>query len=272
MKDQEQIAEATKCIQKNLDFQEVELGLVLGSGLKDFAKSLVNPKSLGFDEIPHFIAPKVQGHGNRLLVGMVEGKKVALLEGRVHYYEGHSMKEVTFPIRVLANLGIKTLILTNAAGGIEGEAGQLMVITDHLDLFCPNPLIGPNFEEFGERFPDLSRVYDIKLRDLALETGKQLGVKISQGVYAYLTGPSYETPIDIQVLARLGVSAVGMSTVPEAIVGVHSGMNILGISCITNLAAGISDKPLSHQEVVETTGRVAEDFSRLLRGIIRGIS
>lgn len=181
------------------------------------------------------------------------------------------MKEVTFPIRVLSSLGINKLILTNAAGGLTGKAGQLMLIEDHLDLFCSNPLMGENLENFGDRFPDMTEVYNREFIDIAVNVGDKAGIPLTKGTYCYLTGPSYETPFDIKVLKALGVNAVGMSTVPEAIVGKHSKMKILGISCITNLAAGISDKPLSHEEVVETTTKVSDDFISLLKGIIKEI-
>lgn len=269
MEQMKRIKEATQYLKERIDWSGVELAVVLGSGLSDFADSLKDPQRVPFAEVPHFRTSEVVGHGNELLVGGLGEKRIAVLKGRVHFYEGNRMDEVTLPIRVLGSLGIKTVILTNAAGGIRGERGQLMLITDHLDLFCPNPLIGDNLSDFGVRFPDLSEVYTKRLRSGAIRIGKDLGITLTEGVYAYLTGPSYETPFDIQVLGQLGVSAVGMSTVPEAIVAAHSGMEVLGISCITNLAAGISKSPLTHQEVMETTKQVAADFQRLLTVIIQ---
>ncbi len=265
------ILETKDWLLSKYDFIGIDLALVLGSGLGAFADVIENKVEINFDEIPNFKVGKVIGHNNKMILGEVSGKKIVVMQGRVHYYEGNSMKEVTFPIRVLRSLGVEKLILTNAAGGLTGEAGQLMLIEDHLDLFCPNPLIGENLEDFGDRFPDMTAVYNREFINKAIEVGSQAGIVLTKGTYCYLTGPSYETPFDIRVLKGLGVNAVGMSTVPEAIVAKHSKMKTLGISCITNLAAGISDKPLSHTEVVETTTKVSKDFIRLLEGIIKEI-
>lgn len=265
------IIETRDWLASKYNFGEINLALVLGSGLGSFGELIENKVEINFNEIPNFKVGKVVGHNNKMIIGEVAGKRIVVMQGRVHYYEGNTMKEVTFPIRVLSFLGIKKLILTNAAGGLTGKAGQLMLIEDHLDLFCPNPLMGENLEEFGERFPDMTEIYNREFISKAVKAGDQTGVELTKGTYCYLTGPSYETPFDIKVLKGLGVNAVGMSTVPEAIVAKQSKMKILGISCITNLAAGISDRPLSHAEVVETTSRVSDDFIRLLKGIIKEI-
>lgn len=267
----EQIETAAAWLRERLDLEGTDLALVLGSGLSAFGDRLEDVRSVGFSEIPGFRTSTVQGHANRLLTGCIGGRKLLVMQGRIHHYEGNSMAEVTFPVRVLARLGIRTLILTNAAGGLTGEPGQLMLIRDHLDLFCPNPLLGENLEELGPRFPDLSAVYPAAYRERARRAAGEAGIAVTEGVYCYLTGPSYETPFDIQVLKALGVNAVGMSTVPEAIVAAHMGIGCLGLSCITNLAAGIGTEPLSHEEVMETTARVSGEFIRLLEGIVKEI-
>ena len=267
----DKIIETKYWLHDNYDLANIQTALVLGSGLGAFAELIEDRVEINFGDIPNFKTSQVIGHNNKVILGRVDGKKIIVMQGRIHHYEGNAMSDVTFPIRVLSMLNIDKLILTNAAGGLTGEAGQLMLIEDHLDLFCPNPLIGENLNEFGDRFPDMSEVYDKELINIALLVGDKLGLNLTKGNYCYLTGPSYETPFDIRVLKGLGVNAVGMSTVPEAIVAKHSNMKVLGISCITNLAAGISDKPLSHAEVVETTTRVSEDFISLLKGIIKEI-
>lgn len=265
------ILETRNWLLDKYNLKDMDLALILGSGLGAFADSIDNKVEIDFKDIPNFKVGKVIGHNNKMIIGEIEGKKILVLQGRVHHYEGNTMREVTFPIRILSSLDIDKLIITNAAGGLTGEAGQLMLIEDHLDLFCPNPLIGENFEEFGPRFPDMTEVYNKNYIDIAVKVGEEIGISLTRGTYCYLTGPSYETPFDIKVLKNLGVNAVGMSTVPEAIVAKHCGIKVLGISCITNLAAGISGKPLSHKEVVETTARVSNDFLRLLKGIIKEI-
>lgn len=267
----ENILETRDWLLNKYNLKDIDLALILGSGLGVFADSIDSKVEIDFNEIPNFKVGKVIGHNNKMIIGEIDGKRILVLQGRVHYYEGNTMREVTFPIRILSSLGIYKLIITNAAGGLTGEAGQLMLIEDHLDLFCPNPLIGENLEEFGPRFPDMTVVYNKDFIDKAIKVGLEAGISLTKGTYCYLTGPSYETPFDIKVLKNLGVKAVGMSTVPETLVARHCGMDILGISCITNLAAGINDRPLSHKEVVETTSRVSEDFIRLIKGIIKEI-
>lgn len=249
---------------------EARIALVLGSGLGGFAEEFEDSISLPYREIPGFVSSTAQGHAGSLVIGKVEGIPVLAMQGRVHYYEGYSLEEVTFPIRTFKLLGIDTLILTNAAGGVDVELNQgaLMVISDHLNLMGVNPLRGPNDERFGPRFPDMSEVYSRELQELAIEEARSLGVTLRRGIYAGLAGPSYETPAEIHMLRAFGADAVGMSTVPEAIVARHMGMKVLGISCITNMAAGISETPINHDEVMETGQRVRETFTQLLRRVI----
>jgi len=225
---------------------------------------------LPYQEIPGFVTSTAQGHAGRLVSGKVEGVPVLAMQGRVHYYEGYSLEEVTFPIRTFGLLGIKTLILTNAAGGIDVQLNQgaLMVISDHLNLMSVNPLRGPNDDRFGPRFPDMSAVWSRELQELATEEARSLGITTRRGIYAALAGPSYETPAEIHMLRAFGADAVGMSTVPEAIVARHMGLRVLGLSCITNMAAGISEAPINHEEVMETGQRVKETFTQLLRRVI----
>jgi purine-nucleoside phosphorylase len=249
---------------------EPRIALVLGSGLGGLADEFQEAVAIPYDEIPGFVSSTAQGHAGRLVSGKLENVPVVAMQGRVHYYEGYSLEQVTFPVRTFQLLGIKTLILTNAAGGINIELNQgaLMVISDHLNLMGVNPLIGPNDESFGPRFPDLTEVYSRELQELVVEEAKAMGVEVRRGVYAALSGPSYETPAEIHMLRNFGADAVGMSTVPEAIVARHMGMEVVGISCITNMAAGISDQPINHDEVMETGNRVRETFAGLLKRVI----
>jgi purine-nucleoside phosphorylase len=246
------------------------LGLVLGSGLGDFTASLGDAVSIEYADIPHWPASAVIGHAGKLVVGTIAGKRVAALSGRAHFYEGHAMPVVTFATRVIGLLGIRTLVLTNAAGGINlnFKPGTLMVIDDHINLMGTNPLVGANEERFGPRFPDMTEAYSKRLRAIADQAAAARGVAIAHGVYAALHGPSYETPAEIRYLRTIGADAVGMSTVPETLVGRHMGMEVLGISCITNPAAGVLPKPLVHDEVMEVARRVRGEFSKLLEGII----
>jgi purine-nucleoside phosphorylase len=250
--------------------EQVRVAVVLGSGLGGFADEFADAVRIPYTEIPGFPVSTVEGHAGSLVIGKVGRTPVAAMQGRVHFYEGYSLEEVTFPIRTFKLLGIKTVLLTNAAGGIDVELSQgaLMVISDHLNLMGPNPLRGPNDERFGPRFPDLTEVYSRQLQETAVEEARALGIEIRRGIYAALSGPSYETPAEIHMLRSFGADAIGMSTVPEAIVARHCGMDVLGISCITNMAAGISDEPINHNEVMETANRVRATFAQLLRGII----
>ena len=247
-----------------------DVAIVLGSGLGAFTSALGDAVRCAYGDIPHWPAAAVVGHAGELVVGTIAGKRVAALSGRAHYYEGHDLRTVTFPTRVLGRLGVPTLILTNAAGGInEGFApGTLMLIEDHLNLMGSNPLLGPNDDRLGPRFPDMTEVYSPRLRRIAREASEIAGVPLARGVYAALHGPSYETPAEIRYLRTIGADAVGMSTVPEAIVARHMGIEVLGISCISNLAAGVSPRPLVHDEIMEVTERVRAEFCRLLEAII----
>jgi purine-nucleoside phosphorylase len=263
------IQETMAAIQARRPSQPV-LGLILGSGLGAYADTLENPTVIPFEELPNFPRSTVPGHSGNLVLGEAEGVPAAALQGRVHFYEGYPMSEVTFPMRVLGCLGIKQLIVTNAAGGINASfiPGDLMLISDHINLMGTNPLIGRNMDELGARFPDMSEAYDGAMRQVAVQVARERGIALREGVYVGLTGPSYETPAEIRMFRSLGADAVGMSTVPEVIVANHMGIGVLGISCITNMAAGILPRKLTHQEVMDTTGRVRGCFISLLRGII----
>ena len=269
----ERAEHATRIIRARTNV-EPRIAVVLGSGLGGFADDFDEAVGIPYEEIPGFMRSTAQGHAGRLVVGKVDSVPVVAMQGRVHYYEGYSLEEVTFPIRTFNLLGIKTLILTNAAGGInvELQQGTLMVISDHLNLIGDNPLRGPNDERFGPRFPDMSAVYSPELQELVVEEAKAAGVEVRRGIYGALSGPSYETPAEIVLLRNLGADAVGMSTVPEAIVARHMGLEVLGISCITNVAAGLSDQPIDHEEVMATGDRVRGMFTELLRRVIAGIS
>jgi len=250
--------------------EEARVALVLGSGLGAFADDLTDAVALDYAEIPGFARSTVEGHAGRLVCGKVEGVPLVAMQGRFHYYEGYEWEDVTFPVRVLGVLGVKALVLTNAAGGLNNSLrpGALMLICDHLNLMGANPLRGPNDARFGPRFPDLSDVYDREFQEIAIHEAHALGLELRRGIYAALSGPSYETPAEIRMLRALGADAVGMSTVPEAIVARHMGIKVLGLSCITNMAAGVSDQPIDHAEVMETGARVREIFTELLRRVI----
>lgn len=250
-----------------------EVAIVLGSGLGDFAGRLTDATTVAYSELPHWPAAAVVGHAGRLVVGTLRGKQVAVLSGRAHYYEGHDLRTVTFPTRVMGMIGVRTLILTNAAGGVNVSfgPGTLMVMDDHVNLMGSNPLAGPNDERFGVRFPDMTEVYSKRLRDIVDTASRVTGVGVAHGVYAALHGPSYETPAEIRYLRTIGADAVGMSTVPEAIVARHMGMDVLGISCITNPAAGVLPAPLNHEEVMDVAKRVRGAFAELLEAVIERI-
>ncbi len=251
------------------------VGLVLGSGLGAFAERLSDRTAIAYGKIPHFPASTgVVGHAGELVLGRVGTVAVAVLSGRVHFYEGHSMADVVFPARVLARLGVKAVILTNAAGGVRltFKPGDLMVISDHINLFGHHPLIGANIDDLGPRFPDMSFIYDPALRRAIRAAGRAEKVPLREGVYLGNSGPSYETPAEIRAFRRMGADAVGMSTVPEAIALRHAGVRVAGISTITNMAAGILKQPLEHAEVLETTRRVGERFVRLLTAAIPKIA
>ncbi len=251
-----------------------KIALVLGSGLGAFADELTNATRIPYEKIPGFPSSTAIGHAGRLVIGNANGIAVAAMQGRVHFYEGYSSQEVTFPMRVFGRLGIRAAILTNAAGGINlaFNQGALVVIRDHINLQGTNPLIGPNDERFGPRFPDMTEAYAKPYREVTLAEAKRLGIEVHEGVYAALSGPSYETPAEIRYLRTTGADLVGMSTVPEVIVARHMGIRVLGISCVTNMAAGILDRPLVHSEVLATTDRVKGQFIALLRSVIPRIA
>ena len=269
----ERAEHATRVIRSRISI-EPRIAIVLGSGLGGFADDFEEPVGIPYEEIPGFMRSTAQGHAGRLVVGKVDSVPVLAMQGRVHFYEGYSLEEVTFPVRTFGLLGVKTLVLTNAAGGINVQLtqGALMVISDHLNLMGVNPLRGPNDERFGPRFPDMSAVYSPELQELVVEEAKAINVEVRRGIYGALTGPSYETPAEIHLLRNLGADAVGMSTVPEAIVARHMGIEVLGISCITNMAAGISDEPINHEEVMATGDRVRGTFTELLGRVIGAIN
>ena len=251
-----------------------KIALVLGSGLGAFAEEFSAAAKIPYAKIPHFPQSTAIGHAGQLVIGKVGQVAVAGMQGRVHLYEGYSVKEVTFPVRVFARMGVKAVILTNAAGGIKREfaQGSLVVIRDHINLQGVNPLSGPNEERFGERFPDMSAAYERRFREMTVGEGNRLGIGMYEGVYAALSGPSYETPAEIRYLRTIGADLVGMSTVPEVIAARHSGLRVLGISCVTNAAAGILDKALDHREVLETAERVKGQFIALLKAVIPRIA
>jgi purine-nucleoside phosphorylase len=270
------VSEYYSAVRQAADFLTPRIGgapdvaIVLGSGLGDFASALVDATAIPYAGIPHWPASAVIGHAGTLVVGTLAGRRVAALSGRAHYYEGHSLQVATFATRVMGLLGVKTLLLTNAAGGINlsFKPGTLMVIDDHINLMGSSPLFGPNDERFGPRFPDMTEAYSKRLRGIADEAARARGVAVAHGVYVAMHGPSYETPAEIRFLRNIGADAVGMSTVPETIVGRHMGIEILGISCITNPAAGVLPQPLVHAEVMEVAHRVRLEFSSLLEAIV----
>ena len=251
-----------------------KIGLILGSGLGVLADEIENPVKIPYNEIPDFPISTVEGHAGQLVFGLLSGVEVVAMQGRFHFYEGYSMDKVTFPVRVMKELGVEMLIVTNAAGGVNESfsAGDLMIITDHINNMGTNPLIGPNDSKLGVRFPDMSEAYSKELRAAAKEIASRLNIKVQEGVYLGNPGPVYETPAEIRMARVLGGDAVGMSTVPEVIVARHSGMKVLGISCISNMAAGILDQPLTHDEVIETTERVKADFLRYLKEIVKSMA
>jgi len=248
-----------------------QVGLILGSGLGVLAEEINDPVYIPYDAIPNFPISTVEGHAGRLVVGYLSGIPVLTMQGRFHYYEGYSMDKITFPVRVMQGLGISNLLVTNAAGGINlnYKPGTIMLIKDHINLMGTNPLIGSNLEEFGPRFPDMTHAYEPELIALAEKIAQNLNIAVEKGVYAAVTGPSYETPSEIKFLRTIGADAVGMSTVPEVIIANHGGMKVLGISCITNMAAGVTGQKLSHNEVIETAEKTRENLRELILEIIK---
>ena len=283
----EKAQEAAEFIRSKYD-KEIKVALVLGSGLGAFGDDLENAVKIPYEEIPHFQKSTVEGHAGQLVLGEVAGVPVAVQQGRFHFYEGHEMEKVIFPVRTFGVMGVKSLILTNAAGSVDTDykQGTLMLIRDHINLMGVNPLRGANDERFGSRFPDMTEVYSLDYQNIALDAAEEMAQEkasetetrtgkkqtpekiLRRGVYCGLSGPSYETPAEIRMIRLLGADAVGMSTVPEAIAARHQEIKVLGISCITNLAAGITDERINHEEVMETGAKVAETFKELLKRII----
>ena len=248
-----------------------ELGIILGSGLGSFADLIEEKIAIPYQEIPHFPISTVEGHAGQWVFGKVDGRPIVVMQGRFHYYEGYEMHEVTFPIRVMQGLGVKGLLVTNAAGGINPEfrPGDLILIKDHINMMGDNPLRGANLSSFGPRFPDLSEGYDQEWRQKGLAIMPNYGIRPQEGVYAAMSGPNYETPAEIRFLRTIGADMVGMSTVPEVLVANHGGMRVLGISCVTNMAAGILPQKLNHAEVMETADRVTKQFVSFVRGLVQ---
>ena len=266
----EKLLKCKEAVRKVTDF-EPDVALVLGSGLGGFAENIKIETEISYSDIPGFPVSTVPGHAGKFIFGYLGDKKIVCMKGRIHFYEGYDISDVVLPARLMKMLGAKILFLTNAAGGL-GEgfgAGDLMLITDHISVFAPNPLIGPNLDELGPRFPDMSNVYKKDLQDVIRAVAKENGIDLKEGVYCQCTGPSFESPAEIKMLAKLGVSAVGMSTVNEAIAANHMGMRICGVSCISNLAAGISGEPLSHEEVQEAADKAAPLFTKLVSESIK---
>lgn len=266
------IEETLDYINEYTDNFEPEIGIVLGSGLGDLADKYCDI-AIPYSNIPHFAKSTVQGHKGQLVFADINGKKVVMMQGRNHFYEGHSMSDVTYPIKVMKKLGVKTLILTNAAGAVNKSfrPADLMVITDHINFMGTNPLIGRNDENFGVRFPDMSEVYSKNLIKIVDAAGRLLKLDLKHGVYMATTGPSYETPAEIKMARFMGADAIGMSTVPEAIVANYCGIEVIGISCISNYATGVSTKKLSHEEVIETTDKVKAKFKELVLLLLKNI-
>lgn len=262
---QQQIRAAAAYILSRISYRPT-IGMVLGSGLGDFADTLEDAVRIPYAEIPDFPVPTAPGHVGALVFGKKQGREVVVLQGRIHFYEGLSQKEITLPVRVLATIGVKQLVLTNAAGGVNlaFKPGTLMLISDHINYSGANPLIGPNLDDFGPRFPDVTDLYTAALRRRIKEAAAEAGLPLEEGVYMMFSGPNYETPAEVRMAKIVGADAVGMSTVPEALVAGHCGMEIAGISCITNIAAGLSDQKLDHSEVLEIADRVHDTFQNLL--------
>ncbi|MGN0602202.1 MAG: purine-nucleoside phosphorylase [Oscillospiraceae bacterium] len=270
----DKLEQCYNCIKKKIDFKP-EIALVLGSGLGDYAESAVEIHStINYEDIKGFPRSTVEGHKGRFVFGYVNGVPVVVMQGRVHYYEGYPMTDVVLPARLMAMMGAKVLFLTNASGGVNADftAGDFMLITDHISSFVPNPLIGSNLDKLGTRFPDMSEIYNKKLCDIIRNSAKELDIKLQEGVYLQLTGPSFESPAEIRMCRTLGADAVGMSTAVEAITANHAGMKVCGISCISNLACGMTDNPLTHAEVQEMADKAAPKFKALITESIENIS
>jgi purine-nucleoside phosphorylase len=256
---------------RNAGVKDIDYGIILGSGLGDFADRLKDSIIIPYGTIPHFPISTIEGHKGNLIYGELHGKRILAMQGRFHYYEGYTMEQIVFPIRVIGRLGAKRIILTNASGGVNStfKPGDLMLITDHINFMGYNPLMGKNLSELGPRFPDVSNIYSRDLIDGVLNIGQRLGIDLKKGVYMAFTGPSYETPAEIRMAAIVGADCVGMSTAPEALAAAHIGIKVLGISCITNYAAGLTKEPLSHHEVMETANKTKDKFITLIEEILK---
>ena len=272
LNEREIIEKSIDIIRRKTDFVP-EIGLILGSGLGDYAEQIENPVVIPYGEIPDFPVSTVAGHAGQFVLGTCKGKNVIAMQGRVHYYEGYSQRMITLPVRIMKRLGVQYMVLTNAAGGVNQnfDPGTLMMIRDHINYSGGNPLMGANWEEDGPRFPDMTRVYAAELRTRLRSAAAKKGIKLEEGVYMMFSGPCYETPAEVRLAGILGADAVGMSTVPEAIVCAHCGIPVIGISCITNFGAGILEQPLNHKEVVETAARVKKTFVELLDTILEEV-
>lgn len=268
----EKIKESIEAINKKTDYIP-KIGLILGSGLGSLADKIEDPIKIKYEDIPNFPKSTVEGHAGQLVIGKLAGKIVVAMQGRFHFYEGYPLRDVTFPVRVMIGLGVESLIVTNAAGAVntDFQPGDLMIISDHINHTGENPLMGENLDELGPRFVDMSNAYDKEYIEIAKKSAKKQALDIKTGVYTWFTGPTYETAAEVRMARILGGDAVGMSTVPETIVANHQGVKVLGISCITNMATGILDQPLNHDEVVETSMRVKEDFEKLILEILKNI-
>ena len=266
----EKLLKCYQSFQEKIDFKP-EIAIVLGSGLGAFGDQIQVEQTLSYHELEGFPVSTVKGRKGQFLFGYIGEVPVVLMQGRVHFYEGYTISDVVLPIRLMKLMGAHTLFLTNASGGINPafHPGGLMMLTDHVSIFAPNPLIGGNIEELGTRFPDMSQVYDLELQKILTDTAEENGIELFEGVYAQLTGPSFESPAEIRMLGKLGVDAVGMSTVVEAIVANHMGMRICGVSCISNMAAGISENPLTHEEVQEAADQAAPQFEKLVKEAVK---
>lgn len=268
----EKLLNCLACVRKKTDFVP-KAAIVLGSGLGDYAEAVRVEYELPYGEIDGFPVSTVPGHAGKFIFGFIDEIPVVCMKGRVHYYEGYPVSDVVLPTRLMKLMGAQILFLTNAAGGVNTSfhAGDLMLIRDHISVFAPNPLIGANIDELGVRFPDMSTIYDRKLQQLIRGTARENGIYLQEGVYAQLTGPSFESPADIRMMRTLGCDAVGMSTVVEAIAANHMGMKVCGISCISNLAAGMTDNPLTHEEVQEAADMAAPNFKKLVTESVKGM-
>lgn len=265
MKDMEMIQKCVEAIRKKTDFTP-QIGLILGSGLGDYADRIENRVYIPYGDLPEFPVSTVAGHAGQFVMGTIHGKNVIAMQGRVHYYEGYTQRKITLPIRIMKCLGVEKMVVTNSAGGVNTDfkPGTLMLISDHINYSGSNPLLGENMDEFGPRFPDVSDVYSKEIRAKVKTLAKERGIDLEEGVYMMFSGPCYETPAEVRMARAVGADAVGMSTVPEGIVCAHMGIPVLGISCITNHAAGILDQPLNHEEVIETAARVKDTFVKVL--------